>query len=104
MGGQVLYLSSTRRKPHLHNLDHRLERGLHQNQQAEFKKGTMIYTDSSGYKDQVAALVILFTNGRRTAELCYRLRPLTEHTVLEGELVGIIMGLHLACSINGTCT
>ncbi len=36
---------------------------------AEFRKGTMIYTDSSGYKDQVAALAILFTNGRRTAEL-----------------------------------
>ena len=64
----------------------------------------MIYTDSSGYKEQVAASAILFTNGRRTAELRYRLRPLTEHTVFEGELVGIILGLHLARSVNGTRT
>src|SRR5258706_691359 len=27
-----------------------------------------------------------------------------EHTVFEGELVGIILGLHLTCSINGSCT
>jgi len=71
---------------------------------AEFRKGTMIYTDGSGYKEQVAASAILFTNGRRTAELRYRLGPLTEHTVFEGELVGIILGLHLARSVNGTRT
>ena len=55
------------------------------------------------YEGQVAA-AILFTNGRKTAEICYRLRPITEHTVFEGELVGIILGLHLARSINGTRT
>ena len=70
---------------------------------AEFSRGQMIYTDRSGYKEQVGASVALFTNGRKTAELQYRLGPLTEHTIFEGELIEIILGSHLACSINGTC-
>jgi ribonuclease HI len=70
----------------------------------EFGRGIMIYTDGSGYKGQIGASAILFTNGRRTAELQYRLGPITEHTVFEGELVAIILGLHLAHSITGTRT
>ena len=62
----------------------------------------MIYTDGSGHKEQVGASAVLFTNGRKTAKLQYRLGPLTEHTVFEGELIGIILGFHLARSINGT--
>jgi ribonuclease HI len=71
---------------------------------AQFNNGRMIYTDGSGYKDQVGAAAVLFNNGRKSAELRYRLGPLTEHTVFEGELVGIILGFHLARAINGTRT
>ena len=61
---------------------------------ADFGRGKRIYTDSSGYEGQVGASAILFINGRKTAALRYRLGPLTEHTVFEGELVGIILGFH----------
>ena len=70
---------------------------------AEFGRGKMIYTDRSVYKEQVGASAALFTNGRKTTELQYRLGPLTEHTVFEGELIGIILGFHLAHLINRTC-
>ena len=70
---------------------------------AEFSRGKTIYTDGSGYKEQVGASVVLFTNRRKTEELQYRLGPLTEHTVFKGELIGIILGCHLTHSINGTC-
>ena len=69
---------------------------------AEFGRGKMIYTDRSGYKEQVGASAVLFTNRRKTMELQYRLGPLTEHTVFEGELIGIILGFHLTCLINRT--
>ena len=71
---------------------------------AQFGRGKRIYTDGSGYKEQVGASAVLFTNGKKTAALRYRLGPLTEHTVFEGELVGIILGFHLAQSINGPRT
>ena len=61
----------------------------------------MIYTDGSGYKKHIGASAVLFANSRRT-ELRYRLRPNTQHTVFEGELVAIILGLHLTRTINGT--
>lgn len=70
----------------------------------EFGNGKMIYTDGSGYKEQVGASAVLFNSGRRIAGLRYRLGPLTEHTVFEGELVGIILGFHLARRINGART
>ena len=74
------------------------------NDNAEFGRGKRIYTDGSGYKDQVGASAVMFINGRKTAALRYRLGPLTKHTVFEGELVGIILGFHLARSIIGRRT
>ena len=71
---------------------------------AQFSRGKRIYTDGSGYKEQVGALAMLFTNGKKTAVLCYRLGLLTEHMVFEGKLVGIILGFHLTQSINSPCT
>ena len=70
----------------------------------ESSKGAMIYTDGSGYKGQIGALAIVFTNGKKTSALRYRLGPIREYTVFEGELVAIILGFHLARSINGTHT
>jgi ribonuclease HI len=68
---------------------------------AMFGQGIRIYTDGSGYKGQVGASAIIFINGRKGAELRYQLGPDTQHTVFEGELAAIILGLHLARSING---
>ena len=70
----------------------------------QFSRGKRIYTDGSGYKEQVGASAMLFTNEKKTAVLHYRLGPLTEHMVFEGKLVGIILGFHLAQSINSPHT
>ena len=71
---------------------------------AQFGRGKRIYTDGSGYKEQVGASAVLFTNGKKTVALCYRLGLLTEHMVFEGKLVGIILGFHLTQSINSPHT
>jgi len=62
---------------------------------ANFKSGTRIYTDGSGYQDTIGAAAILFQDGIRTSELRYQLGPAKSFTVFEGELTGIILGLHL---------
>ncbi len=59
----------------------------------------MIYTDSSGYKGAIGTVVVAFVNGTKTVELHYQLGPATRHTVFKGELVTIILGLHLSCNI-----
>jgi len=66
-----------------------------------FPIGRMIYTDGSGFKGMIGAAAILFINGTKTAELRYQLGPDTEHTVFEGELVAIILGLHLSRNVIG---
>lgn len=66
-----------------------------------FSQHVMIYTDGSGYKDNCAGSAVVFVNGVETASLKYRLGPLTEHIVYEGELVGLILGLHLAKEFVG---
>lgn len=49
-----------------------------------FPNGRVIYTDGSGFKGAIEA-----------AQLRYHLGPDAKHTVFEGELVAIILGLHL---------
>lgn len=57
-----------------------------------------VYTDGSGFEVYAgAAALLIHTDGihRTQHVLCYCLGPLTEHTVYEGEAVGIILGVHL---------
>jgi len=56
----------------------------------------MIYTDSSCYKDKVGALAVLYINRLETESLKHQLGMKQEHTVFEAELVGILLGTHLA--------
>jgi len=56
----------------------------------------MIYTDSSCYKDKVGASVVLYINRLETESLKHQLGMKQEHTVFEAELVGILLGTHLA--------
>ena len=44
---------------------------------------------------------ILYTNGIKSVEIRYRQGSIKRHNVLEGELVAIILGLHLARNIVG---
>ena len=61
----------------------------------------MIYTDGSGYEGNIAAAAILYFNGFKQSELAYRLGPDTHHTVFEGELTEILLGIHLARKFTG---
>ena len=54
-----------------------------------------IYSDGSAHDGEVGAAAILTRNGKTTKVLRYHLGPISEHTVYEAELIGIIMGLHL---------
>jgi hypothetical protein len=44
----------------------------------------------------IGASAILYINGIKKDELYYQLGPDKQHTVFEGELVAILLGLHLA--------
>jgi len=61
-----------------------------------FCNGTMMYTDGSCYRNMVGASAVLYFDGIETDSLKYQLGTEREHTVFEGELVGIILGTHLA--------
>src|SRR5258706_3831080 len=66
-----------------------------------FPISRMIYTDGSGYKGAIGAAAVAFANSTKIAELRYQLGPDTRHTVFEGELVTIILGLHLSRNVIG---
>ncbi|CCA76508.1 hypothetical protein PIIN_10501 [Serendipita indica DSM 11827] len=60
-----------------------------------------IYTDGSGMEGKIGAAAVLYRNGRRVKAVRYLLGAETEHTVHEGELVGIALGIHLARTMQG---
>ena len=66
-----------------------------------FPRGRMVYTDGSGFKGAIGAAAVLYVDGIKKAHLQYQLGPDTRHTVFEGELVAIILGLHLNRNIIG---
>ncbi|CAG8577605.1 9895_t:CDS:2, partial [Acaulospora colombiana] len=62
----------------------------------------MVYTDGSGFEGNIGAAAVLYRNGQMSRHLQYHLGTDKEHTVYEGELVGIILGLHLIKGIKGS--
>ena len=72
-----------------------------ENDKELFPINGMIYTDGSGYRGAIGAVAVSFVNGAKMAELRYQLGLDTRHTVFEGELVAIILGLHLSCHVIG---
>src|SRR5258706_5156693 len=67
-----------------------------------FPTSRMIYTNGLGFKGAIGAAAVVFVDSTKRAQLYYQLGPDTEHTVFEGELVAIILGLHLSCNVLGT--
>ena len=64
-----------------------------------FKRGINIYMDGSGYINTIGAAAVLYEKGVKIDELQYQLGSNRHHTVFEGELTAIILGLHLACKV-----
>ena len=61
-----------------------------------FNRGMKIYTDGSGQKGVIGAAAILYINSTKRGKLYHQLGTARQHTVFEGELVALILGLHLA--------
>jgi len=59
-----------------------------------------IFTDGSGYKDQVAASAVCYRDSTECRSLRYKLGPLRYHEVADGEAVGLILALHIILSLN----
>ncbi|CCA76397.1 hypothetical protein PIIN_10390 [Serendipita indica DSM 11827] len=64
-------------------------------------RSVAIYTDGSGMEGKIGAAAVLYQDGRRVKAIRHLLGKDTEHTVHEGELVGIALGLHLAKTAQG---
>jgi ribonuclease HI len=58
--------------------------------------GIRIYSDGSGFRGGIGAAAVLFDNGRKVTTLRYKLGREDQHTVYEAEIVGVLLGLHLA--------
>ena len=58
-------------------------------------KDIQVFTDGLALDGKVGAAVILTRSGKPPRSLHLHLRPESEHTVHEAELVGILLGLHL---------
>ena len=61
----------------------------------EAKEEVQIFTDRSGYNGGIGATVVLRRLGRRDKILCFHLGSKKEHTVYNGEQVGMILGAEL---------
>jgi ribonuclease HI len=59
-----------------------------------------LYCDGSGFEDGIGASAVLYINKIEQKSLRYFLGPSTEHTVYEGELVGLSLALHLLNSLS----
>ena len=55
----------------------------------------VIYADGSGYEGGIGAAAVLYTDGVERESLKLNLGTTDEHTVFEGELAGVLLGLHL---------
>ena len=60
----------------------------------------VVYTDGSGYQGGIGAAAEIYKNGELVQSSKYHLGSDFEHTVFEGELVGILMGLGLILQVN----
>lgn len=64
-------------------------------EETEHNTEVKIYTDGSGYEGNIGASAVLFNGGKKEGELRFHLGTDKEHTIYEGELVGIILANHL---------
>ena len=63
-------------------------------------RGTIIYTDGSGFEKGIGAAAILMQNGTTFDTIRYYLGPDNQHTVYEAEATAVILALHIACNLK----
>ena len=59
-----------------------------------------VYCDGSGFEGGTGALAVLYKDNRIVKSLRYYLGPLTEHTVYESELIGLLLTLHMLIGLT----
>jgi len=59
------------------------------------KMQVSVYSDGSGFENRVGTSAIMYINSVEKRTLQYYLGPLSNHTVYEGEIVGLTLALHL---------
>jgi ribonuclease HI len=64
-------------------------------EQKELKDTIQIFSDGSGYEGGIGAAAVLIRNGQEPRMLRYHLGTDEEHTVFEGEMVGLTLAVHL---------
>jgi len=64
-------------------------------QDREDQAGVRVYTDGSGLGGEIGAAAVLYRGDTEKGQLRYCLGTAEEHTVYEGECVGILLGLEL---------
>ena len=64
------------------------------------KAPVSVYCDSSGFEGGIGASAVLFINGVEQNSLRYHLGSVFEHTVYEGEIVGLTLALHLLAGLR----
>lgn len=100
-------IAPTRRPPsyrpiHSTRIDPSKEEAIRHDAEVQ-DRGIRVYSDGSGYRDGIGAAAVLYDNGRELTSLRYHLGSSREHTVFEGEIVGILLGLQLiakSCAAN----
>ena len=59
-----------------------------------------VYCDGSGFEGGIGASAVLFIDGIERNSLRYHLGSVSEHTVYEGEIVGLTLALHLLAGLR----
>ena len=75
----------------LQDKDAALANALHTHKNSTFS----VYCNRSGYEGSIGAATVLYINSIELSHLLYHLDPETDHTVYEGEWVGLNLALHL---------
>jgi hypothetical protein len=61
-----------------------------------------VYSDGSGFENGIGAAAVMYINQTESQSLWVHLGPSTEHTVYEGELMGLCLALHILSSLPFT--
>ena len=66
--------------------------------------GTVIYTDGSGFENNIGAAAVLVKNGTPIKKIRYQLGSNETHTVYEAEALAVVLALYTLCTRNKLLT
>ena len=66
--------------------------------------GRAIFTDGSGFENNIGAVAAMFRNGQFEKSIKYHLGSMKNHTVYEAEALAVILALHLLTELNKVLT